>query len=103
MHSNHENLKKLRDEKNIFFDEKNDVTSPYYLSVSPAVTRLTVYRRLQVRIGRRRRTRDYRPIQKMRAVFSKNFEKAGYSNHFSDFSGLDLMFAEAHARGFAPL
>ena len=25
------------------------------------------------------------------------------SNHFSDFSGLDLMFAEAHARGFAPL
>ena len=35
--------------------------------------------------------------------FSKNLEKAGYSNHFSDFSGLDLMFAEAHARGFAPL
>ena len=39
----------------------------------------------------------------MRTVFSKIFEKAGYSNPFSDFSGLDLMFAEAHARGFAHL
>ena len=48
MHSDHENLEKLRDEKNIFFQWKNDVTSPYYLSVSPAVIRLTVYRRCQV-------------------------------------------------------
>ena len=48
MHSDHENREKLRDEKKNFSDEKNDVTSPYYLSVSPAVTRLTVYRRLQV-------------------------------------------------------
>ena len=43
-------LKKYEMKKNIFFRSKNDVTSPYYLSVSPAVTRLTVYRRMQVRM-----------------------------------------------------
>ena len=37
------------------------------------------------------------------AVFRRFSNFPGYSNHFSDFSGLDLMFAEAHARGFAPL
>ena len=41
--------------------------------------------------------------RKFRAVFSKNLEKNDISNPFSDFSGLDLMFAEAHARGFASL
>ena len=102
MHSDHENLEKLRDEK-IFFSIKNDVTSPYYLSVSPAVTRLTVYRRLQVRIARPRRPSDYRPIREMRAVFLKNLKFLCTSTQVSDFSGLDLMFAEAHARGFAPL
>ena len=102
MHSDHENLEKLRDEK-IFFSMKNDVTSPYYLSVSPAVTRLTVYRRLQVRIGAPSSEFDYRPIVEFRVVFSKNLDFSRRSDHFSDFSGLDLMFAEAHARGFAPL
>ena len=39
----------------------------------------------------------------MREVFRRFSNFATYSNHFSDFVGLDLMFAEAHARGFAPL
>ena len=102
MHSDHENLEKLRNKK-YFFRWKNDVTSPYYLSVSPAVTRLTVYRRLQVRIGSPSSRIHYRPFDKMGAVFSFFFEKAAYSNPFSDFSGLDLMLVQAHARGFAPL
>ena len=41
--------------------------------------------------------------QKMRAVFLKNLKFSRTSTQVSDFSGLDLMFAEAHARGFAPL
>ena len=36
--------------------------SSYFLSVSPAVTWLTVYRRLQVRGSRRGLPADYRPI-----------------------------------------
>ena len=74
-------------------------------TVSLAVTRLTVYWQLQVRIvGELVGSRDdYGPNRKIEAVFSKNLEKATYNNHFSDFPGLDLMFAEAHARGFAPL
>ena len=39
----------------------------------------------------------------MRAVFRRFSNFYDISNHFSDFFGLDLMFAEAHARGFAPL
>ena len=46
---------------------------------------------------------DYGTIREMRAVFRRFSNFPDYSNHFSDFSGLDLMFAEAHARGFAPL
>ena len=39
----------------------------------------------------------------MREVFRRFSNFSCTSNHFSDFSHLDLMFAEAHARGFAPL
>ena len=56
-----------------------------------------------IRIGAPSSEFDYRPKQKNGAVFSKNLDFSRTSNHFSDFSGLDLMFAEAHARGFAPL
>ena len=103
MHSDYENLEKMRDEKIIFFGKKNDVTSPYYLSVSPAVTRLTVYRRLQVRIGSPSSRFDYGPIVEFRVVFSKNLDFLCISNPVSDFRGLKMINAEAHARGFAPL
>ena len=41
--------------------------------------------------------------QEKGAVFRRFSNFSSYSTHFSDFSSLDLMFAEAHARGFAPL
>ena len=45
----------------------------------------------------------YRPFYKMRMVFRRISIFLWTNNLFSDFSGLDLMFAEAHAGGFAPL
>ena len=39
----------------------------------------------------------------MGVVFLKKSRFLCISNHFSDFSGLRIDHAEAHARGFAPL
>ena len=56
--------------------EKNDDLKIIYdaLRVSPAVTRLTVYRRLQVRIGRPSMPRRLRNYSRNDGSFSKIFE-----------------------------
>ena len=90
--------------------------SQYYLSVPRAVTRLTVYRPLQVekhtfmrslpkviRNGPPCIRRDYRPIHELGAVFLSFLDFSRISTCFSDFSGLNIDNAEAHARGFASL
>ena len=46
---------------------------------------------------------NYGTIEKFGADFLKKLSFSGISTHFSDFSPLEMMFAEAHARGFAPL
>ena len=58
---------------------------------------------LQVRIGSPSSRFDYRPIVEFRVAFLKNLKFSRTSTQVSDFSGLDLMFAEAYARGFASL
>ena len=77
----------------------------YCLSVSPAVTRLTVYRRLQVRIlfqlvglpG------DYRPIGEFEVVFLKNVNFSRTNLIFWEKVLLEIVNARVHARGFARL
>ena len=56
-----------------------------------------------IRRGPARKAGNYRTIQKIGTVFLKNLSYSRTSTQVSDFSGLDMMFAEAHARGFAPL
>ena len=73
------------------------------LRVSPAVTRLTVYRRLQYGIVPAGDPRNYGPIYEFGVVFLKKSRFLSISSPFSDFSGLKIDHAEAHARGFAPL
>ena len=107
----HENCMYIRAENKIFFVYLCKFQGHSFIIVSSigcstvflAVTRLTVYRQLQVRIGAPSSEFDYRPIVEFRVVFSKNLDFLCTNTPFSDFSGLDLMFAEAHARGFAPV
>ena len=91
--------------KKIFFSMKNNVTSPYYLPVSPAVTRLTVYRRLQVRIlWQLVGLPDLdRPIHKIGEVFLKKLKFYDISNCFLDFVQLFMGIVDVHTQGFAPL
>ena len=77
--------------------------SSYFLSVSPAVTWLTVYRRLQVRIGRAWTRGDYRTIGEFGADFLKKLSLFYISNQVLDFSGLKHDIADLYARGFASL
>ena len=77
----------------------------YFLSVSPVVSRLTIYRRPQVRILRQLvgLPNDYRPFQTFRVVFSKNLSFSRIKPIFWEFVLLKVDNAEAHARGFASL
>ena len=79
--------------------------SSYFLSVSPAVAWLTVYRRLQVRIVFQLvgLAGNYRTILEIGGVFLKKLSFYTISIHFSDFSWIFIHIAEAHAQGFASL
>ena len=46
---------------------------------------------------------DYGPIVEFWVVFSKNLDFYAISTQVSDFSGLKMVNAELHARGFACL
>ena len=76
---------------------------PWSSAVSPAVTRLTVYRRLQVRIGRAWTPDNYGTIRNFRADFLKKLSFYTISIHFLDFIHLRMINVDPHAQGFAPL
>ena len=73
-------------------------------TVSPAVSRLTVYRRLQVIRGSPRRKKIVDgTIREIGVVFLKKSRFYDISNYFLDLVLLKIVNTEAHARGFAPL
>ena len=74
-------------------------------TVSPAVIRLTVYRRLQVRIVFQLvgLAGNYRTILEIGGDFLKKLSFSGISIHFLDFSWVFIDVAETHAQGFASL
>ena len=84
--------------------DDRSVVGRHALRVSPAVTRLTVYRRLQVIQNtcpwKSRFAWNFRDFSE---VFWENLEFSAISNYFRDFLYPKYVIAEAHARGFASL
>ena len=69
------------------------------------MSRLTVYRRLQVRIVFQLvgLAGNYKPKHEFGADFLKKLSFSRISIHFSDFFQVFIDIADVHARGFAPL
>ena len=91
MKKNNKNKKNIKNIKDICFYLPA-------LQAHPAVTRLTVYRRLYIIRGSRRRTRDLdRPKRKIGEVFLKKLNFYDISIDFLDFVQLFMVIVDTHA------